>query len=139
MRPSFSPFIKLLTSLKSDDDNHDVTLVSSDRGLSTCHAAVLAAVSPYFENLLRNAFEEDENVLIVAENMTSQTLKNFIDFLYEGNIRKSKEEVCELKKILDEFMVKFSHELLSDNDVGSSHESLEDLNENFYHTNQKED
>jgi len=115
VRPNSSPFMKVLPSLQHDDTNHDVTLVSSDRSLLTCHAAILAAASPYFAQLLNNPMADDDSVLIIAENVNSCNMRNVLDFLYMGKVRKSKQEVHDLKMILGEFKIKFNPEMLASN------------------------
>merc|ERR1719186_884983 len=84
----------------------------------TCHALVLAASSPYLAEVLQQAYRQDDNVLIVAQNIQGQALNNLVEFLYRGNIRASREEVKDVKDLLKEFKILF---------MGDKNELMEDM------------
>lgn len=109
-----SPNVGLVPSLQDDDPYHDVTMISNDGSMATCHAAVLAASSPYFAEMLEDpcGCREDQTVLIVAQNMNLVQIKNLLDFLYLGKIKASKGEVDNMKILLEEMEILFSTEIV---------------------------
>merc|ERR1711934_789186 len=75
--------------LREDKDYTDVTLACEDGQQLEAHKVILAASSPFFENLLKR--NRHSHPLIYMRGLNFEDLSAIIDFLYTGetNIRES--------------------------------------------------
>ena len=69
-------------SLREDKDFADVTLVCEDGQQLKVHKVILAASSPFFQNLLRQNLHP--HPLIYMRGVKSMDLVAIVDFLYVG-------------------------------------------------------
>ena len=67
-------------SLSEDKDFADVTLVCEDGHQVGAHKVILAASSPFFQDLLKR--NKHPHPLIFMRNVSSENLEAMIDFLY---------------------------------------------------------
>merc|ERR1712129_3992 len=81
-----------LGSFRSDQDFTDVTLACEDGDQVEAHKVILAASSPFFENLLRK--NKHPHPLIYMRGVKSEDLVAIVDFLYygEANIQQTNIE-----------------------------------------------
>ena len=85
-----SNFVKGLTSLRSDDDLYDVTLVSDDQLQVAAHKLVLSASSEYFRNIFKN--NKHSHPLVCLSGVRSQDVKNILDFIYNGEVQLHEDD-----------------------------------------------
>ena len=69
-------------NLREDKDFADVTLACEDGRQIDAHKVILAATSPFFQNLLRR--NKHPHPLIFMRNVSSQDLLAVLDFSYNG-------------------------------------------------------
>ena len=72
-------------SLRKERDFADVTLVCEDGQQVEAHKVILAASSPFFQDLLKRI--QHPHPLIFMRNVSSENLEAMIDFLYLGEAR----------------------------------------------------
>ena len=82
----------ILEFLKTRSYFTDVTLVSSDQKEFFCHKVVLSACSKFFENILSRRHHQPNLILFLA-GVDSKDLGNIINFLYEGLVKVSMDDV----------------------------------------------
>jgi len=70
--------------LRNDTDFSDVTLACEDGEQFEAHKVILAASSPFFQNLLRK--NKDPHPMIYLKGVKSDDLVAIIDFLYCGEV-----------------------------------------------------
>lgn len=70
--------------LRREEYLHDVTLVCDDSTQVSAHKLVLSACSEYFKTLFKNSAFHHQNTLICLNGVTSNELKNILDYMYNG-------------------------------------------------------
>ena len=91
-------------SLSADKDFADVTLVCEDGHQVGAHKVILAASSPFFQNLLKR--NQHPHPLIFMRNVSSENLEAIIDFLYHGEANLLEQNLESFLVIADELMLK---------------------------------
>ena len=71
----------------------NVTIITSDKKVVKCHSVILASASPMFADIMRTASMEDENIVIMAENMTGQEANAFLRLICHGTVRNSQNNL----------------------------------------------
>ena len=87
------------TALRKDSDFTDVTLVSEDGNKVYAHQVILAASSPFFQNLLRN--NKHAHPLICMTGLKFQDLVSIVNFFYYGETNIYHENLDNFLKIAD--------------------------------------
>ena len=87
-------------SLREDDDFADVTLACEDGGQVKAHKVILAASSPFFENMLKR--NKHSHLVILMRGMKSADLLAIVDFLYLGEAKICQENLESFLAIADE-------------------------------------
>jgi len=82
----------LLEFLKTRNYFTDVTLVSTDQKEFFCHKVVLSACSKFFEAIFSRRHHQQNLVLFLA-GVSSKDLENIINFIYEGLVKVSMDDV----------------------------------------------
>ena len=90
--------------LRKDLDFTDVTLASEDGQQVEAHKVILAASSPFFQNLLKK--NRHAHPLIYMRGMKSEDLLAIIDFLYYGKASIYQENLDTFLNIAEEFQLK---------------------------------
>ena len=70
---------------------HDVTLVSDDFEQIPAHKLVLSTTSEYFRNILQQT--KQNQPLICLDGVSSQDLKNVLDYVYDGAVKIHEEDL----------------------------------------------
>ena len=83
-------------SFRKEQKLFDVSLVSEDGQQLKAHRIILSAGSQFFKNIFD--INEDKNLLIYLKGVRIEKLKCIIDFLYNGEVNISQED-------LDEFLI----------------------------------
>jgi BTB/POZ domain len=85
----------------------DITLMCNTHTLRV-HRCVLAACSPYFENLLQNIAQRQltQHPLIVLKDMQFSVLKSMIEFMYCGETNVTDDDLGPLLQAARFFQVK---------------------------------
>ena len=87
-------------SLRNDNNFSDVTLACEDGNQVEAHKVILAASSPFFQNILRK--NKHPHPLIYMRGMTSEDLVAIVDFLYYGEANVYQENIHPFLAIAEE-------------------------------------
>ena len=93
-------FLAAFVSLREDDDFADVTLACDDGAQVKAHKVILAASSPFFENMLKR--NKHGHLVILMRGMNSTDLLAIVDFLYLGEAKICRENLESFFAIADE-------------------------------------
>jgi len=66
----------------------DVTIKSQDGNEMRAHKCVLVSNSEYFDKMFIGPFKETTQDVVQINGISSNALKNFIDFMYTGELVK---------------------------------------------------
>ena len=91
-------------SLREDNHFADVTLASEDGQQVEAHKVILAASSPFFQNLLRR--NKHAHPLIYMRGLKSEDLVAIVDFLYYGEANIDQENLNTFLTIAEELNLK---------------------------------
>jgi len=90
--------------LRSDTDFSDVTLACEDGQQVEAHKVILAASSPFFQNILKK--NKHPHPLIYMRGMKSEDLVAIVDFLYYGEANVYQENIDAFLAIAEELNLK---------------------------------
>ena len=90
--------------LRNDKEFTDVTLACEDGKQMEAHKVILAASSPFFENILQR--NKHPHPLIYLRGFQSQDLLNILDFLYFGEAKIYQESLDSFLEIAEELKLK---------------------------------
>merc|ERR1719397_168290 len=82
---------KTFSSLRSEEEFFDVTLVTDDQGMMSAHKLVLSACSPYFKHVLTQ--NKHSHPMLCLEGISSSELKYVLDYIYQGEVLLCQEEL----------------------------------------------
>ena len=108
-------------NLREDCEFADVTLACEDGKLIEAHKVILAASSPFLQNILRR--NKHPHPLIYMRGIKSETLLAIVDFLYCGVANVYQENIESFLSIAEEFELKGL--------MGQNNESKEGEKKNF--------
>merc|ERR1712055_249132 len=91
-------------ALKEDTEFADVTLACEDGQQVEAHKVILAASSPFFQNLLRR--NKHPHPLIYMRGVKSDDLGAIVDFLYYGQVNIFEGSVDAFMTIANELQIK---------------------------------
>ena len=91
-------------SLREDNEFADVTLASEDGQQMDAHKVILAASSPFFQNLLK--MNKHPHPLIYMRGVKSENLLAVVDFLYRGEANVYQENLDSFLAIAEELQLK---------------------------------
>ena len=91
-------------SLRDEQDFSDVTLACEDGEQVEAHKVILAASSPFFQNLLKRT--KHPHPLIFMKGVQSQDLVAVIDFIYLGEANVYQENLDSFLAIAEELKLK---------------------------------
>ena len=91
-------------SLRDDNIFTDVTLVCVDGNQMLAHKAILAASSPFFQNMLK--VTKHAHPLIYMRGMKSEDLSPIMDFMYYGEANIYQENLDTFLTIAEELHLK---------------------------------
>ena len=91
-------------SLREDVDFSDVTLVSEDGQQVGAHKVILAASSPFFQNLLKR--NKHHHPLVFMRGVKFDNLLAIVDFLYLGQTKIFQEHLDAFLTIAEELQLK---------------------------------
>ena len=91
-------------SLREDTDFADVTLVSDEGKQVEAHKLILAASSPFFQNLLKR--NKHAHPLIYMRGMKSEDILAILDFLYYGEANIYQENLDKFLAVAEELELK---------------------------------
>ena len=78
---------------RNEDYLHDVTLVSDDHHQVSAHKLVLSACSEYFKDIFRNNNKLNVHPLLCLSGISSDDLKNIVDYIYNGEVQIFQEDL----------------------------------------------
>ena len=109
-------------TLRDDTDFANVTLACEDGQQVEAHKVILAASSPFFQNLLRR--NKHSHPLIYMRGMKSEDLVAIVDFLYHGEVNVYQENLDSFLVIAEELelkgLTKEENKPQTENDLGES-------------------
>ena len=91
-------------SLRDDREFSDVTLACEDGQQVEAHKVILAASSPFFQNLLKR--NRHPHPLIYMRGIKSENLQAIVDFLYCGEANVYQENLDSFLAIAEELQLK---------------------------------
>ena len=91
-------------ALRKDNDFTDVTLACQDGHQVEAHKVILAASSPFFQNLLKR--KKHAHPLIYMRGVNSDDLLAIVDFLYYGEINIYQENLDSFLNLAEELELK---------------------------------
>jgi len=91
-------------SLRNDNDFSNVTLTCEDGHQVEAHKVILAASSPFFQNMLRKS--KHPHPLIYMRGVKSEDLVAIVDFLYYGEANVYQENIDSFLVIASELNLK---------------------------------
>merc|ERR1712098_727750 len=91
------------SNLQKEDDFCDVTLVGDDYVPISAHKVVLSSCSEYFKNILK--LNKHSHPLLCLENVKSEELMNVLNYIYQGEIRISQEEINKFLLVATRFQL----------------------------------
>ena len=91
-------------SLREDNEFADVTLACEDVQQIEAHKVILAASSPFFQNLLKR--KKHPHPLIYMREIKSENLQAIVDFLYCGEANVFQENLDSFLAIAEELQLK---------------------------------
>ena len=91
-------------SLREDNEFADVTLACEDGEQMDAHKVILAASSPFFQNLLKRT--KHPHPLIYMRGVKSENLLAVVDFLYRGEASVGQENLDSFLAIAEELQLK---------------------------------
>ena len=89
--------------LRDDKDFSDVTLACDDGKQLFAHRLVLAASSPFFQEIFKN---KHAHSIIYMRGVKSDDLKDVVDFLYFGEANLYQENLDSFLALADELQLK---------------------------------
>ena len=90
-------------SLRRDEDFADVTLACEDGKQMEAHKVILAASSPFFQNLLKR--NKHPHPLVYMRGVNSEELVAIVDFLYRGEANVYQESLDRFLAIAEELQL----------------------------------
>ena len=96
--------ISAFGNLRKDADFTDVTLACEDGKQVEAHKVILAASSPFFQNLLRR--NKHPHPLIYMRGVKSDDLLAIVDFLYRGEANVLQDNLDSFLGIAEELQLK---------------------------------
>ena len=91
------------TNAASDDDFHDVTLVSDDKHQASAHKIALSASSEYFKSILKS--NKHSHPMLCLPGVNSEDLKNILDYIYNGEIQILQDQLDQFLNIAQRFQL----------------------------------
>ena len=93
-------------SLRDDKEFTDVTLACEDGKQIEAHKVILAASSPFFQNLLNKNAKKHHHPLIYMKGVRFEDLYAIIDFLYLGEAKVFQESLSSFLSIAEDLKLK---------------------------------
>ena len=69
------------------------------------HKAILVSRSSVFKAMFTNPCKESQTGIVTINNMEPEVLKDLINFIYSGKVKKLKENVADLLIAADMYMM----------------------------------
>ena len=89
--------------LRSEEDFHDVTLVSDDRHTVSAHKIILSASSEYFKAILKS--NKHPHPMLCLPGVNSGDLQKILDFIYNGEIQILQDQLDQFLNIAQRFQL----------------------------------
>ena len=91
------------SNLQKEEDFFDVTIVGDDYVPISAHKVVLSSCSEYFKNILK--LNKHSHPLLCLENVKSEELMNVLNYIYQGEVRISQEEIQKFLVVATRFQL----------------------------------
>ena len=93
-----------ISSMRTEDHLHDVTLVTDDNQQISAHKLVLSLSSDYFKSIFHN--NTYPNMILCLEGVNNESLANCLDFMYHGELQLGQDEVKSFLNLCYRFKIK---------------------------------
>ena len=107
---------------RNEDYLHDVTLVSDDHKQVSAHKLVLSACSEYFKDVFKNNSKPNAHPLLCLDGVSSDDLKNIMDYIYNGEVQLYQEKLDNFLSIAQRLKLEG---LMGNNDGDSQPDSFD--------------
>ena len=119
----FHEYVKnAFSTLRKDSNFTDVTLACQDGYQVEAHKVILAASSPFFQNLLKR--NKHAYTLVYMRGIHAEVLLAIVDFLYYGEANINQEHLDSFLNIAEELELKGLNDVEG---VGGGEEEREDI------------
>ena len=109
-------------NMREDSDFTDVALACEDGQQVEAHKVILAASSPFFQNILRQN-KQSPHLLIFMRGVKSEDLMAIIDFLYVGEATVRKENLEDFLAVAAELKISGLMKQAIEKDFGNLEEA----------------
>ena len=82
---------KTFSTLRKEQDFHDITLLSDDGEVVSAHKIVLSASSEFFKSILRKA--DHSKPMIYLNGVNYKVLNHILDYIYQGEVQLYQEDL----------------------------------------------
>ena len=96
---------RTFSTLRSENDFYDVTLVSDDQQQFSAHKIVLSACSQYFMNVFRKNKHPQSHPLLCLEGVTALEINIILDYIYLGEAQLFQENLDRFLAIAQRFQL----------------------------------
>ena len=97
--------IRTFSSIRNEEDFHDLTLVSSEGRQVSAHKLVLTACSDYFKTILKSSSNRIGNTFLCLENIRFDELNNMLDYVYNGAVNIEQDKLDRFLTIAQRFQL----------------------------------
>ena len=112
--------------LRNEDYLHDVIIVTDDNEQIAAHKLVLSASSEYFESIFKR--NKSPNLLMCIEGVSSEELKNVLDYIYNGEVQIFQEHIDRFLEVAHRFKLEGLLDTKHEDPLGKVQESVDDNN-----------
>ena len=106
--------------LREEHSYFDVTLATDDHDQIKAHKIILSAGSNFFNEIFKKN-DHNSNMLIYLKGINRRYLENVVNFLYNGEVYVTQEELNEFLETAQELQVKGLQSNQEDENVISQH------------------
>lgn len=99
-----SNLLTVFDELLQNEAFTDVTLVCDGGGPIKCHRMVLAACSPYFQNLFTDL--PCKHPVVVLKDVKYSEIKAILEYMYRGEVNVAQDQLAALLKVAEALKVK---------------------------------
>ena len=106
---------KTFSTLRKEQDFHDISLLSDDGKAVSAHKVVLSASSEFFKSVLRKA--DHSKPMIYLNGVDYKVLNHILDYIYEGEVQLYQEDLNNFLEVAEKLQINGLIEGQEENDL----------------------
>ena len=118
---------KTFSTLRKEQDLHDISLLSDDGEAVSAHKVVLAASSEFFKSVLRKA--DHSKPMIYLNGVAFKELNHILDYIYEGEVQLYQDDLDYFLEVAQK--LKINGLIGGQEEKGSNLQDVQKKEENF--------